>query len=117
VHVAADGTVIYEPAHGAENQINAIPLDDRRPTSSMPRAKTMAVFQVESSGMMDALVRMKPTCIEDIVALVALYRPGPMENIPKYCQVKNGLRSATTCTPRSITSSTRRRASSSTRNR
>ena len=52
----------------------------------------MAVFQVESSGMMDALKRMKPTCIEDIVALVALYRPGPMENIPTYCEVKNGLR-------------------------
>jgi DNA polymerase-3 subunit alpha len=50
------------------------------------------VFQVESSGMMDALKRMKPTCIEDIVALVALYRPGPMENIPTYCEVKNGLR-------------------------
>jgi DNA polymerase-3 subunit alpha len=42
--------------------------------------------------MMDALRRMKPTCIEDIVALVALYRPGPMENIPTYCEVKNGLR-------------------------
>ena len=41
--------------------------------------------------MMDALRRMKPTCIEDIVALVALYRPGPMENIPTYCEVKNGL--------------------------
>ncbi len=42
--------------------------------------------------MMDALKRMKPTCIEDIVALVALYRPGPMENIPVYCEVKNGQR-------------------------
>ena len=42
--------------------------------------------------MMDALRRMKPTCIEDIVALVALYRPGPMENIPTYCEVKNGLK-------------------------
>ncbi|MEE4348143.1 MAG: DNA polymerase III subunit alpha, partial [Paracoccaceae bacterium] len=52
----------------------------------------VAVFQVESSGMMDALKRMKPTCIEDIVALVALYRPGPMENIPTYCEVKNGQR-------------------------
>ncbi|MDX5357101.1 MAG: DNA polymerase III subunit alpha, partial [Rhodobacterales bacterium] len=50
------------------------------------------VFQVESSGMMDALRRMKPTCIEDIVALVALYRPGPMENIPVYCEVKHGLK-------------------------
>lgn len=42
--------------------------------------------------MMDALKRMKPNCIEDIVALVALYRPGPMENIPTYCEVKNGLK-------------------------
>jgi len=42
--------------------------------------------------MMDALRRMKPTCIEDIIALVALYRPGPMENIPTFCEVKNGLR-------------------------
>jgi DNA polymerase-3 subunit alpha len=41
--------------------------------------------------MMDALRRMKPDCIEDIIALVALYRPGPMENIPKFCEVKNGL--------------------------
>ncbi|MDO5530190.1 MAG: DNA polymerase III subunit alpha, partial [Paracoccus sp. (in: a-proteobacteria)] len=48
--------------------------------------------QVESAGMMDALRRMRPTCIEDIVALVALYRPGPMENIPTYCEVKNGLK-------------------------
>jgi DNA polymerase-3 subunit alpha len=62
-------------------------------------AKTVAVFQVESSGMMDALRRMKPTCIEDIVALVALYRPGPMENIPKYCEVKNGLRERETLHP------------------
>ena len=76
----------------AENQINAIPLDDERSYELYARAKTVAVFQVESSGMMDALRRMKPTTIEDIVALVALYRPGPMENIPKYCEVKNGLR-------------------------
>ena len=41
--------------------------------------------------MMDALKRMKPTSIEDIIALVALYRPGPMENIPTFCEVKNGL--------------------------
>ncbi|WP_092081407.1 DNA polymerase III subunit alpha [Poseidonocella sedimentorum] len=90
LHVAADGTQLYEPAEGAENQINAIPLDDAKSYELYARAKTVAVFQVESSGMMDALKRMKPTCIEDIVALVALYRPGPMENIPKYCEVKNG---------------------------
>jgi DNA polymerase-3 subunit alpha len=92
LHVAADGSVIYEPTPGAENEINAIPLDDPKTYDLYSAARTVAVFQVESSGMMDALKRMKPTCIEDIVALVALYRPGPMENIPTYCEVKNGLR-------------------------
>jgi DNA polymerase-3 subunit alpha len=77
---------------GVAFDINLIPLDDKPSYELYASAKTVAVFQVESSGMMDALRRMKPTCIEDIVALVALYRPGPMENIPAYCEVKNGLR-------------------------
>jgi DNA polymerase-3 subunit alpha len=77
---------------GVSFDINLIPLDDKPSYDLYASAKTVAVFQVESSGMMDALRRMKPTCIEDIVALVALYRPGPMENIPAYCEVKNGLR-------------------------
>ena len=77
---------------GVVFDINLIPLDDKPSYELYAAAKTVAVFQVESSGMMDALRRMKPTCIEDIVALVALYRPGPMENIPTYCEVKNGLR-------------------------
>ena len=90
LHIAADGTQLYEPAEGAVDEINAIPLDDENSYKLYSRAQTVAVFQVESSGMMEALKRMKPTCIEDIVALVALYRPGPMENIPTYCEVKNG---------------------------
>ncbi|MHA6264857.1 DNA polymerase III subunit alpha [Arenibacterium sp. CAU 1754] len=90
LHIAADGTELYQPAEGTENDINAIPLDDEASYKLYAAAKTVAVFQVESSGMMDALKRMRPTCIEDIVALVALYRPGPMENIPTYCEVKNG---------------------------
>ncbi len=92
LHVGPDGAQLYEPAEGAVNAINAIPLDDAKAYELYASAKTVAVFQVESSGMMDALRRMKPTCIEDIVALVALYRPGPMENIPTYCEVKNGQR-------------------------
>src|SRR6056297_2176591 len=91
LHIAQDGSTIYEPFEGAENDIGQIPLDDEKTYELYARAKTVAVFQVESSGMMDALKRMRPTCIEDIVALVALYRPGPMENIPKYCEVKNAL--------------------------
>ncbi|SEN09896.1 DNA polymerase III, alpha subunit [Gemmobacter aquatilis] len=77
---------------GISVDISLIPLDDKPTYELYAAAKTVAVFQVESTGMMDALRRMKPTCIEDIVALVALYRPGPMENIPVYCEVKNGLR-------------------------
>ncbi|MEP0570494.1 MAG: DNA polymerase III subunit alpha [Tateyamaria sp.] len=91
LQVAADGTELYTPAHGMENDIGGIPLDDEASYKLYASAKTVAVFQVESSGMMDALKRMKPDCIEDIIALVALYRPGPMENIPKFCEVKNKL--------------------------
>src|SRR6056297_2941834 len=91
LHEGPGGVRLYDPAPGAENQINAIPLDDKASYDLYASAKTVAVFQVESSGMMDALRRMKPDCIEDIIALVALYRPGPMENIPKFCEVKNGL--------------------------
>ncbi|MBT25837.1 MAG: DNA polymerase III subunit alpha, partial [Rhodobacteraceae bacterium] len=92
LHIGPDGTELYDPPEGALDDIGAIPLDDEPTYKLYTSAKTVAVFQVESSGMMDALRRMKPTCIEDIVALVALYRPGPMENIPTYCEVKNGLK-------------------------
>ena len=92
LHIAADGTELFVPPQGLIDDISTIPLDDEASYKLYAAAKTVAVFQVESSGMMDALKRMKPTCIEDIVALVALYRPGPMENIPTYCEVKNGLK-------------------------
>ncbi|MDQ7071753.1 MAG: DNA polymerase III subunit alpha [Rhodobacterales bacterium] len=92
LHIAADGTELFTPPEGGLNDIGLIPLDDTKTYELYASAKTVAVFQVESSGMMDALKRMKPNCIEDIVALVALYRPGPMENIPTYCEVKNGLK-------------------------
>jgi len=99
LNVAADGARLYDPPEGHENDIGAIPLDDPKTYELYSRARTVAVFQVESSGMMDALKRMKPTCIEDIVALVALYRPGPMENIPAYCDIKNGRRAVESIHP------------------
>ena len=92
LHQSADGRQLFQPIDNVENQINTIPLDDKSTYDLYASAKTVAVFQVESSGMMDALKRMKPTSIEDIVALVALYRPGPMENIATYCDVKNGVK-------------------------
>ena len=51
---------------------------------------TVGLFQLESSGMRDALTNMKPNHLEDIIALVALYRPGPMSNIPTYNDCKHG---------------------------
>ncbi|WP_333682689.1 DNA polymerase III subunit alpha [Pontibaca methylaminivorans] len=92
LHIAADGRELFTPPEGHVDDIGAIPLDDEATYRLYSAARTVAVFQVESSGMMDALKRMRPTTIEDIVALVALYRPGPMENIPAYCEVKNGTR-------------------------
>ncbi|QIE54556.1 DNA polymerase III subunit alpha [Pikeienuella piscinae] len=77
-------------ARGVEIDIGAIPLDDEKTYALYGSAHSVAVFQVESQGMRDALRQLQPTSIEDIVALVALYRPGPMENIPKFCNVKNG---------------------------
>ncbi|MFL2801472.1 MAG: DNA polymerase III subunit alpha [Paracoccaceae bacterium] len=71
--------------------IENIALDDKKTFELYSSARTMAVFQVESSGMRAALTQLKPNCLEDIIALVALYRPGPIENIPKFCRVKNKL--------------------------
>ena len=70
--------------------LSSIPLDDARSYEMMTRGETVGVFQVESVGMRKALIGMRPDCFEDIIALVALYRPGPMENIPTYNARKHG---------------------------
>ncbi len=75
---------------GIDLDLSTIPLDDPKTYAMLTRGETVGVFQVESAGMRRALVDMKPDRLEDIIALVALYRPGPMANIPVYCAVKNG---------------------------
>ncbi|MGV6871091.1 DNA polymerase III subunit alpha [Pseudochelatococcus sp. B33] len=70
--------------------LDRIPLDDPLTFEQMGRGETVGVFQVESAGMRKALVDMRPDRLEDLIALVALYRPGPMANIPVYCDRKNG---------------------------
>jgi DNA polymerase-3 subunit alpha len=70
--------------------IDKIPLDDKKTFEMLARGETVGVFQVEGQGMRRALVDMKPDRFEDIIALVALYRPGPMANIPTYCFRKIG---------------------------
>ncbi len=75
---------------GIKIDLSNIPLNDETTYAMMARGETVGVFQVESSGMRKALIGMKPDRIEDIIALVALYRPGPMENIPTYNARKHG---------------------------
>ena len=70
--------------------INKIKLDDQKIFKLLSSGYTVGLFQLESGGMRDALVNMRPNKFEDIIALVALYRPGPMSNIPIYNQCKHG---------------------------
>ena len=67
-----------------------IPLDDGPTYEMLKKRETVGVFQYESSGMQDLMRRAQPENIEDLIAIVALFRPGPMENIPKYLAAKNG---------------------------
>jgi DNA polymerase-3 subunit alpha len=70
--------------------IEDISFEDQKVFELMSSGKTVGLFQIESAGMRDALIHMKPNHIEDIIALVALYRPGPMSNIPIYNDCKHG---------------------------
>ncbi|PZP84202.1 MAG: DNA polymerase III subunit alpha [Azospirillum brasilense] len=67
-----------------------LPEGDKRTYAMLTRGDTLGVFQFESAGMIAALKNLRPDCIEDLIALGALYRPGPMDNIPTYIDVKHG---------------------------
>src|SRR5438477_12253341 len=67
-----------------------LPLDDKKVYAMLAKGDATGVFQFESSGMREALKQVKPTVFEDLIALVALYRPGPMQYIPTYAKRKNG---------------------------
>jgi DNA polymerase-3 subunit alpha len=71
-------------------KIDKIPLDDEPTFRMLAKGDAYGVFQMEGSGMRDILSTLKPNRFEDLIALVALYRPGPMDDIPTYISVKNG---------------------------
>ncbi len=75
---------------GVDLDLAKLPLDDAKTYEMLTRGEVVGVFQVESQGMRRALVDMRPDRLEDLIALVALYRPGPMANIPTYCARKHG---------------------------
>lgn len=75
---------------GIDIDIAKIPIDDRKSFEMISKGDSIGVFQIESAGMRDTLRKMKPDNIEDIIALISLYRPGPMDNIPAYIRRKHG---------------------------
>ena len=80
--------------------IETIPLDDKPTYAMLAKGDAIGVFQFESSGMREALRQVKPTEFEDLIALVALYRPGPMQYIPVYARRKAGQEPVTYIDPR-----------------
>lgn len=75
---------------GEDIDLSNLPLDDPKVFELLSRGDTVGVFQLESTGMRDVLRRLRPDTFEDIIAVVALYRPGPMDNIPSYIRRKHG---------------------------
>lgn len=80
---------IVEKERGIKVDLHEVPLDDKKTFEMLARGETMGVFQLASGGMTKYLVELKPTRIEDLMVMVALYRPGPISQIPEYIKRKN----------------------------
>ncbi len=90
--IVADTLNYIERTTGKRLELIDIPLDDKRVFDSLGRGETTNVFQLESSGMTRYITQLKPNRVQDLYAMVALYRPGPIEQIPLYIQNKNNPR-------------------------
>ncbi len=86
--VIASAVEIIRASGHTDFDLDSVPLDDRPTYEMLQRADSIGVFQFESSGMREAMRDVGPTVFEDLIALVALYRPGPMEYIPLYARNK-----------------------------
>ncbi len=80
-----------EKNHGIKLDMASLPLDDKLTYELLQKGDTSAVFQFESSGMRDVMKQIKPDRFEDLIAVISLYRPGPMANIPTFINRKHGL--------------------------
>jgi DNA polymerase-3 subunit alpha len=88
--IIRDALMLIEQNHGIKIDIDELPLDDKETYALYQRGDTNATFQFESPGMQKYLRELKPDKFEDLIAMNALYRPGPMEYIPDYIKRKNG---------------------------
>jgi DNA polymerase III subunit alpha len=88
--VLNDALFLIKENHGIDIDIDDIPLDDEATYKLFQKAETVSIFQFESSGMREWLRKLKPTNLDDLIAMNALYRPGPMQFIPVYIDRKHG---------------------------
>jgi DNA polymerase-3 subunit alpha len=88
--VLANTVKLIRGSRGIELDFDQVPLDDRATYELLGEAKTFGVFQLESAGMRDALRGLRPERLEDVIAIVSLYRPGPMELIPDFINRRHG---------------------------
>ncbi len=88
--VMAQACTLIEKRHGREFNLDNIPLDDPKSFELMGNGQTAGIFQLEGGGMTRYLVEMKPQTLENVIAMVALYRPGPMAFIPNYIKRMHG---------------------------
>jgi DNA polymerase-3 subunit alpha len=98
--ILADAVARVEQNHGVKIDIENIPLDDTKTFDMLAKGQTMGLFQLNGTGMTAFLKQLEPSSIHDINAMVALYRPGPMEMIPKYIERKHNPTLVTYLDPR-----------------
>ena len=88
--VIEDALDLIEAEHNNRIDLDTVPFDDAKTFELFQRGDSVSIFQFESSGMREWLRKLKPTSIDDLIAMNALYRPGPMDNIPTYINRKHG---------------------------
>lgn len=98
--ILGDAVRLVKERHGIDIDLERIPLDDPKTFAMLARGETMGLFQLNGAGMTRYLKELKPTTIHDINAMVALYRPGPMESIPEYIKRKHNPSLVTYLDPR-----------------
>jgi len=98
--ILADAVRLAKKYHGIELDIQKVPRDDKKTFQMHARGETIGLFQLNGSGMTKYLMDLRPTSMFDINAMVALYRPGPMESIPEYIKRKRNPMLVTYLDPR-----------------
>jgi DNA polymerase-3 subunit alpha len=95
LHILADAVDLIRTHRGVEVDVDKLPLDDAATFALLSTGETTGIFQLEGSGMRRYVKELKPTEVRDLAAMVALFRPGPMANIPAYIRRKHGLEPVT----------------------